>query len=165
MEIFNKKKEQIPEVVKTDENEKLEEAEVISSEGEPEDEDDDYSEIEAEEFDKDEAPEPMKPEDIPKVSKEQLWLKLSSLVRKLNDAEQQLFQKRIWWKSQTNMTGIMTINEILDIAEVLKIQIKEVGKILIEGFNIEDNKVNDKIKEFAAGLKLYDYWTVKEKKA
>ena len=136
-------------------------ADIISNERE--DEDEFEEEVDEQEFD-DEIEEVKPSVEAPKISKDVLWLRLSGLVRKLNDAEQQLSQKRIWWKSQNNMTGIMTMNEILDITDILKIQIKETGKELIDTFRIEDNKVNDKIKEFSAGLNVYDYWTIDKKK-
>jgi len=87
-----------------------------------------------------------------------LLFQLSELVRELADAEDQLKQKRIYWKSDKNMTGLMTLNEIITIAERLKYDIKKVGDLLINHCGIEDEALNNKIKDFSGDLMTYDFW-------
>lgn len=98
--------------------------------------------------------------DAPKTTydKSVLLFQLAELVREMADAEDQLKQKRIYWKSEKNMTGLMTINEIITIAERLKYEIKKVGDVLIEECGLEDDALNNKIKDFSGDLKTYEFW-------
>ena len=136
--------------------------EAVFSEKEEEEIKDD--EIETEEnFDDPELLDSHKPEEIKvpatfEEEKAMFLLDLSHSVRKLADAEEQLKTKRISWKSEGNLTGIMTLNEIISIAENLKIQIKTQGDILLDQYEMEDEVLNNKIKEFASDLKTYEFW-------
>lgn len=164
----NVKMEKVKKVFGSDEEEapkettEEESVELLGSEAEPET----VEEEVIEEFDDDETlpdEHPLKemPEALP--TEEEVLLQFNSTVRRLNDAEQQLSQRRIWWKSETNMTGLMTANEILDLADGLKMQLKNLGKSLITDYDYEDAAVNDKINEISSGLKTYEYWTVKQR--
>lgn len=137
-------------------------AEAIDSERINDGEKDD-SEIEQEENFEDEEMVSSPEQETTPLTEQHLWAGLGRLVRRLHDAEQQLIQKRVWWKSETNMTGLMTENELLEVADSLKPQITEIGNLLILKYQIEDNKVNEKIKEFSSGVKVYDYWTIEDK--
>ena len=156
-EIFGSKKEEPQESPKETE----ESVELLGSEAEPDTVEDEI----VEEFVDNEEQPPIKENEITEAipTEENILLQFSSTVRRLNDAEQQLSQQRIWWKSETNMTGLMTVNEILDLSDGLKTQLKNLGNTLITHYSYEDAAVNDKINEISSGLKTYEYWTVKQR--
>ena len=163
MNIFNKKTEEPVKQPEIKDNIIETSAEVIHSEKEivqPADKDIEVEENfdDPEEIDKQikgkETQKPLSFEDEKAI----YLLELSHSVRKLADAEEQLKMKKIYWKSEINLTGIMTLNEIISIAENLKVQIKAQGDILIEKYEVADEILNNKIKEFAGNLKTYDFW-------
>ena len=157
--VFGSEKEEKSETPKETE----ESVELLGSEAEPENVEDEVVEefVDDEETLPDEHPLKEMSEALP--TEEELTLQFNSTVRRLNDAEQQLSQRRIWWKSETNMTGLMTVNEIMDLADALKTQLKNLGNTLISEYQLEDAAINDKINEISSGLKTYEYWTVKQK--
>ena len=136
-------------------------AETIHNEQNVEEPEEDYISKDEEDYDKftPETPEAPKNENTDKkYDKNILLYQLSELVRELADAEEQLKQKRVYWKSDKSMTGLMTINEIITIAERLKFDIKKIGDILIEECGMEDDALNNKIKDFSGDIKTYDFW-------
>lgn len=95
----------------------------------------------------------------PPIKEAQVWLELAGYVRRLRDAEEQIHQRRIFWKSSENVSGIMTMAEVVTVAETLKYNIETIGDVLIDLFKINEEKVEEKIKEYASVEKVYTYWT------
>lgn len=98
------------------------------------------------------------------TSEDEILLILAGYTRILADAEEQITTKRIYWKSAQNINGIMTMNEVIEVAEQMKFKINKTGDYLANVFKIENDKINEKLKEFAGGLDTYEVWSLNKKK-